>query len=114
MDLNIVFGVLGALAFLLLLVGLLKKRSVKAFMESNEDVPQLYLQKAVENKIHTITKAIRENQGKELGDEYQQLAADLHKLKEKYRNKQISLKGYDANLNRMVQKLRYLEEEYED
>lgn len=120
MDINIVFGALISLALLLLIVSLIKKKSVKRFLESNQEVPQLYLQKAIENKVRKITQALRE--GIAVGDaanssaeaEYKEIGAELHQLKEQYKQKQISAKAYDRQLEELLERIEYLQDEEDE
>lgn len=117
MDINIVFGALISLALLLLIVSLIKKRSVKTFLQTNQEVPQLYLQKAVENKVRKVTRALREGiavagDGTNANEaEYKEIGAELHQLKEKHKHKQISLKAYDKQLDDLLERIEYLEDE---
>lgn len=111
MNPQIIFGAIGALAVILIIINLFKRRSVKQFLEANEEVPQLYLQKAVENKVRTLNQTLRQSQSAPVTDEddneidMQEIAVEFNQLKESYKAQQLSLKAYNAKLDKLISRI---------
>ncbi len=114
MDFNIVLICTVFIGALALIINAFRNKAVHKIIEENKDVPQLFLQRTVDNKLRTIQHALRQTITDDPGDDPQitkinnlrlAMGAELNGLQEDYKNKKISLKAYDHKLEIMLQKL---------
>ncbi len=114
MDYNIVLICAVFIGALALIINTFRNKAVHKVLEENKDVPQLFLQRTVDNKLRTIQHALRQTTTGDLGDDPQlakinnsriALGAELDELTTNYRGKKITLKAYDHKLDVILQKL---------
>lgn len=115
MNPTYLYAFMGAIGILLILIGIFKKRATHQFMEANVDVPQLYLEKSVENKIRTLHHALRQatvTEGAAMepafvkrGNLLNAVGEELSKLKEGFRKKEIDLMLYNKKLDALIKRL---------
>jgi hypothetical protein len=114
MDFNIVLICTVFIGALALIINSFRNKSVHKIIEENKDVPQLFLQKKVDNKLRTIQHALRQTITDDLGDDPQiskinahrlALGEELSLLKDSFNSKKITLKAYDHKLDIILQKL---------
>ncbi|OKS84859.1 hypothetical protein [Mucilaginibacter polytrichastri] len=114
MDFTIVLICTVFVGALALFINFFRNRSVHKVIEENKDVPQLFLQKAADNKLRTIQHALRQTITNDPGDDPQitkinthrlALGEELNELLAHYKEKRITLKAYDHKLGVILQKL---------
>jgi hypothetical protein len=115
MDYNIVLICAVFIGALALIINSFRNKAVRKIIEENKDVPQLFLQRTVDNKLHTLQHALRQTVTGNLSDDPQlakinnlrlALSAELDELTNNYRGKKITLKAYDHKLDAILQKLK--------
>ncbi|NCD70791.1 hypothetical protein [Mucilaginibacter agri] len=114
MDFNIVLICTVFLGALALIINFFRNKAVDKLVEQNKNTPQLFLQKAVDNKLRTIQHALRQTITDDIGDDPEitkinnfrlALGQELNALKESYKEKRITLRAYDHKLSVILQKL---------
>lgn len=109
------WAIVAGIGLLLIFIAFFKRRNAHKFMEGNVDVPELYLEKTVENKVRSIQHAMRQivvGTNGDLQDTRREarmkgVGEDLSKLKEGFRKKEFSLSVYNKKLDELIKKLNH-------
>ncbi|MGZ3752032.1 MAG: hypothetical protein ACXVB0_18855 [Mucilaginibacter sp.] len=92
------------IVFLIIQYDIQNRKKVNAILRANKNVPPLFMLRSAELKVNAIRAAINTKQypGDQPDERRRELAHQLDKLIDSYKNREIALSAYYAKLGAML------------